>query len=143
MPFPQLCQLVVVSEVVLLTGRLLAHSGAAENCNHHPCTFILLLSYRYLVSCLRDKKKHFLNPFLKLSSIEQSAVKYADYRKKLLFLSIVHRLIPIEGHCSSIKVLAQCVAQVGLDHWKINTNMFSGFELSLWIIWSPGPFLSF
>ena len=130
MPFPQLCQLVVVSEVVLLTGRLLAHSGAAENCNHHPCTFILLLSYRYL-RCLRDT---FLNPFLKVRSIEHSAVKYADYRKKLLSLSIVHRLIPIEGHCSSIKVLAQCVAQVGLDHWKINTNMFSGFELSLWII---------
>ena len=62
MPFPQLCQLVVVSEVVLLTGRLLAHSGAAENCNHHPCTFILLLSYRYLVSCLTDKTTLF-KPF--------------------------------------------------------------------------------
>ena len=92
------------------------------------------------------KKNTFLNPFFKLRSIEQSTVKYADYRKKLLFLSIVHRLIPIEGHCSSIKVLAQCIAQVGLGHWlmlqlTINTNMFSGLEVSLWIIWSPGPFL--
>ena len=119
MPFPQLCQLVVVSEVVLLTGRLLAHSGAAENCNHHPCTFILELSYPYL-RCLRDTQKNtFLNPFLKVRSNEQSAVKYADYRKKLLFLSIVHRLIPIEGHCSSIKVFAQCIAQVGLGHCTI------------------------
>ena len=62
MPFPQLCQLVVVSEVVLLTGRLLAHSGGAENCNHHPCTFILELSYRYL-RCLGDTKKTLFKPF--------------------------------------------------------------------------------
>ena len=112
-----------------------------------PPLHIYLITFLSL-SCLlsQGQKKHFLNPFLKLSSIEQSAVKYADYRKKLLFLSIVHRLIPIEGHCSSIKVLAQCIAQVGLGHWlmlqlTINTNMFSGLEVSLWIIWSPGPFL--